>query len=287
MAKIEEQTIEEIVSEIQMSGFSIAKGVIPADKVVDVRDGAINASAEEFARVAEEKEKTRAQGHIIGAEGVDQAKGLINSTQVFAPYLTHKKILGVGEEIFGPFIKVIFTSVLINHPGTKRFYWHSDWPYNQTNASHVPAPYPDVIMGLASIWMLTDFNKETGGTLVVPGSHRMNNNPSDQGIKGVDRHATHKTEIQVNGNPGDVLLYDPRLWHAVAPNLSNEARVALVIRFAPWWFNIVPAMKGSAEHTKMVVDTGGKNYDVPPIKRNILENLAEDVKPLFSHWVVD
>jgi len=93
--------------------------------------------------------------------------------------------------------------------------------------------------------------------------------------------------MQICGNPGEVLVYDPRLWHAVAPNLSSEARVALVMRFSPWWFNITPAMKGSPEHTKMVVDTGGKNYDVPPIKRNVLEKLPDDIKPLFSHWVED
>ena len=286
-AKEEKQTIEDIVRDINMNGFSIAEGVIPEDKVAEVREGVINAGAEEFARVAEEREKSRAQGHIIGAEGVDQAKGLINHTQVFVPYLTHDKFLGVAEAIFGPHISLIWTSVLINNPGTKRFYWHADWPYNQTNASHIPAPYPDAIMGLASIWMLTPFNKETGGTLVVPGSHRMNNNPSAEGIKGIDRHAPYKTEMQVSGNPGDVLIYDPRLWHAVAPNVSSEARVALVMRLAPWWFNVTPAMKGSPEHTKMVVDTGGKNYDIPPIKRNVLEKLPEDIKPLFSHWVED
>ncbi len=285
--KEEKQTIEDISRDINMNGFCVSEGVIPEDKVAEVRDDIVNVSKEEFERVAKEAEKTRAQGHIIGAQGVEQAKGIINFTQVFAPYLTHEKFLGVAESIFGPFVKVIWTSVLINHPGTKRFYWHADWPYNQTNASHIPAPYPDVIMGLASIWMLTPFNEETGGTLVIPGSHRMNNNPSAEGIKGIDRHAPYKTEMQIKGNAGDVLLYDPRLWHAVAPNISNESRVALVIRLSPWWFNITPAMKGSQEHTSMVVDTGGKNYDIPPIKREAFNKLPDTVKPLFHHWIVD
>ena len=69
--KEESQTIEDIVRDINMNGFSIAEGVIPEDKVAEVREETVNAGADEFSRVAEEREKSRAQGHIIGAEDVD------------------------------------------------------------------------------------------------------------------------------------------------------------------------------------------------------------------------
>ena len=33
---------------------------------------------------------------------------------------------------------------------------------------HIPAPYPDAIMHLSTIWMLTPFGPETGGTYITP-----------------------------------------------------------------------------------------------------------------------
>ena len=48
---------------------------------------------------------------------------------------------------------------------------HSDWPYNQSNAGHVRQPYPAhpaPPMHITTLWMLTAFTEETGGTLTVP-----------------------------------------------------------------------------------------------------------------------
>jgi hypothetical protein len=35
----------------------------------------------------------------------------------------------------------------------------------------------------------------------------------------------------------------------------------------------------------MVVETGGKNYEMVPLKRQVYERLPADVQPLYRHWV--
>ena len=35
----------------------------------------------------------------------------------------------------------------------------------------------------------------------------------------------------------------------------------------------------------MVVETGGKNYEMEPLRRDVYDGLPEDVKPLFRHFV--
>ena len=35
----------------------------------------------------------------------------------------------------------------------------------------------------------------------------------------------------------------------------------------------------------MVVETGGKNYELPPVRKSVYESLPEDVKPLYRFWV--
>ena len=170
-------------------------------------------------------------------------------------------------------------------PGNARGYWHADWPYNRTNASHIPAPYPDAVLHLSTIWMMTPFSAENGGTLVVPGSHRWPTNPAAADMPEVDCEAAYPTERHVEGPAGSVLVYDSRLWHAVAANRSDGPRVALVVRYAPWWLNLNPTLIGRPEHQAMVVETGGKNYEMEPLDRSVFGRLPGQVQPLYRHWV--
>ena len=45
------------------------------------------------------------------------------------------------------------------------------------NSGAVRQPFPDVCMCLTMIWYMTDGNERTGGTWIVPGSHRDHRNP--------------------------------------------------------------------------------------------------------------
>jgi len=34
-----------------------------------------------------------------------------------------------------------------------------------------------------------------------------------------------------------------------------------------------------------VVETGGKNYEAVPLRKEVYESLPDDVKPLYRHWL--
>lgn len=275
--------VKEILGHLSLEGFCILKDVIPKDKITQVHDSVVDAVERERHKTAEKMDKIRAQGHRIGVDNVDNVRDLITHTQSFVPYISDERVIGTAEAMFGPYVKTSSTSGLVNNPGNSRGYWHSDWPFNQTVANHIPAPYPDAALHLSSIWMLSPFNEVTGGTLVVPGSHRMPDNPS--GDNGVDRDAPYPTEVNATGDPGSVLLFDSRLWHAVPPNRSDSPRVAIVIRFAPWWLNLEVEKEGSPEHDRIVVETNGKGVPTPLIPKQIYEDLPENIKPLYRYWV--
>ncbi len=278
-------SVSENLLKLQMNGFCILGGIIPEDKVGTIRESVVDAQARYDAESAAKVAEIRARGHRIGVKGVGNLKQVINETQCFAPYLADRRILDLSEAIFGPFVRISSTGCVINRPGNDRGYWHADWPYNQTNASHIRAPYPDTLIHLSTIWMLSEFTEANGGTFLLPGSHRMNNNPSAGGMPDFDPDSPYPTEIQAAGKAGSVLLYDSRLWHAVAPNCTDHPRVAMLIRYAPWWLNLNPAIIGRPEHTMMVVETEGKNYENPPVRREVYDRLPEDVKPLYRHCV--
>ena len=261
--------VEKILMHLKMDGFCVVEGVIPRDKVDAVR-GSVEAT------VAESGTKGR-------TTGVDANFGLISYDQSFAPYLADSRILAVTKALFGHNVRISFTTAIFNTPGNSRGVWHADWPFNQSNAGHIPAPYPDVVQHLTTIWMLSPFSTVTGGTLLVPGSHRSSNNPS--GDNGADATAPYPTEVQATGEAGDILMFDSRLWHATAPNMADSTRVGVAVRYAPWWLNLNILMPGSDERARMVDEPGLKQPQVPAVPADVFDRLPGNVKPLFRHWV--
>ena len=138
-------------------------------------------------------------------------------------------------------------------------------------------------MHITTIWMLSSFSAATGGTLVVSGSHRMPNNPT--GGFGIGELETYPTEVNAAGNAGDVLVMDSRLWHATAPNITTDPRVAVVVRYAPWWLDLSVLQPDSATRQRLLQATGKGENQVPLLPALVYATLPETVKPLFAHWV--
>ena len=152
----------------------------------------------------------------------------------------------------------------------ERFY-HSDWPHdlrNREKSGRIRQPFPDVVMGLTALWMLSPFTRENGATWVVPGSHRDTRNPQGKYEDDVIQFKPIEGEMQVTGRAGSVLVIDSRIWHTGATNLTDKPRVAVLVRYAPWWLN---------------VEFGGRNQALVPVE--VYEALTEDVKALYRHRV--
>ena len=272
-----------ILGDLATQGYAIIHDVIPATDTGRVRDSVASRLQAHYASAQKQADAVRAKGHRQGGAGIQALPGVICHDQSFAPYLGDTRLIDTVHSLFGDFARITNTNAIANHPGNDRGYWHADWPYNQTNASHIPTPYADALLKLSSLWVLTEFNETTGGTLVVPGSHREPSNPS--GGEGFDRESEHPDELQLCAPAGSVILFDSRLWHCVAVNRSNEPRYAMNIGYAPWWLNLEPQRVGSPDHTMMVVEPGGKPNQTPRIPESVYAALPDDIKPYFRHML--
>lgn len=74
-------------------------------------------------------------------------------------------------------------------------------------------------LSLNTLFAIDPFNAETGGTWVVPTSHRFAEIPSDTFIR--------EHQIQVTMKPGSVLIFDSMLWHKGGKNATSEVRRAI------------------------------------------------------------
>ena len=284
-------TVDEIVFRLKLHGWCVLEGVIPEDKVDGVRQS-IEAMAPHQGRSQTDEDYGTTPSDQSRRPSIDVSstsvaiRNLISVNQSFAPYLADGRILGAARALFGPYVRLRSGKGLVEYPGTKRGTLHADGPFNQGPKVRVFAPYQDAVMQLTSVWMLTPFSRENGGTILVPGSHRSETNATG----GLKVQTPYPGETQATGPAGSVVLFDSRLWHTNGTNNSDKPRVGMVMLYFPWWLNQEAAMPpGTEERARLIEETGLSDAELGGgtalVPEHVYRALPEDVKPLLRHWV--
>ena len=163
--------------------------------------------------------------------------------------------------------------------------WHTDWPHDLSaygsdnpneNVGCIRQPFPDITMCLVMIWYLTDVDENSGGTWVVPGSHKDKRNPRGPSDE-ITVSAPIPGDMQVTAKAGSVYIQDSRSWHASAMhNPSGQERVAVVNRWCPWWLSVDDYAPGSRY-----------NMVCRPISHTEYLALPTELQPLVRHLCPD
>jgi ectoine hydroxylase len=104
--------------------------------------------------------------------------------------------------------------------------WHRD---GGTSPSEMQEPHPRLLIKIA--YWLTDLSEPGRGAIrFVPGSHRLVGRPA-QAPDAADPYGA----IELRAKPGDAVLFEQRLWHAVGPNRSDMVRKSLFFGYGYRW----------------------------------------------------
>lgn len=104
--------------------------------------------------------------------------------------------------------------------------WHRD---GGTAASEMQEPHPLILMKIA--YWLTDLTEPGRGAIrFIPGSHRLTGRPA-QGEGEPDPYGA----IELRAKPGDAVIFEQRMWHAVGPNTSELTRKSLFYGYGYRW----------------------------------------------------
>jgi ectoine hydroxylase-related dioxygenase (phytanoyl-CoA dioxygenase family) len=137
-------------------------------------------------------------------------------------------VLEVVEACFGEDFKVIYTTGTVNQAGYRGVQWHSDGHLSQWGV------FADIMPRLVTLWMLSEWTADNGGTWVVPRSHLADTIP-EESFTPEQVGAPHPEAVHVVGPPGAVFFFDSRVWHSTAPNYTRSPRTAMTVRYAPSW----------------------------------------------------
>ena len=133
----------------------------------------------------------------------------------------HPAVTDLCERTFlpsSPNWQLNFTGIMHLEPGAEAQDLHRD-------GSIYPVRHPCPPMVIATMWALTPFTEENGGTRVVPGSHFWKH----------DRAPRADEVRSVEMPPGSVLLYTGGVWHGGGANRSASVRTGLAIQYSWSW----------------------------------------------------
>lgn len=211
--------------EFDRDGFLIIRGALSPDEVSFYRDALDRVYANAS---ADDRLGSDGSLHLLSAvTNCPEAAGLIDHPVTF-PYVW--SILGWNVHIYHSHVDV--------HPPLEarrpfRFEWHQDG--GRQNREIETNPRPRLSVKLA-YWLSDVSEPGRGNFKVVPGSHMTNwiDGPPRRDVEWPDPEGA----IEVTANPGDVVFFDRRLWHARSDNYSEYTRKAMFFGYTLRWIAI-------------------------------------------------
>lgn len=154
--------------------------------------------------------------------GVRRLANLANKGEIFREVYAHPQVLEVVEAVMGSDMRASMVNArdVPPHTGVRMpFHMDSDKGRVRDEKGYSAA---------TAIWMLDEFTVENGATAFVPGSHLFDKSPKHVLA---DLNASHPNEIIIEGQAGDVFVFNGHGWHAGRPNLTNSHRRGILVHY--------------------------------------------------------
>jgi ectoine hydroxylase-related dioxygenase (phytanoyl-CoA dioxygenase family) len=207
----------------------------------------------EITRLASLLEKIHAK-QLTLAGGSEEMARMGEANTVRAPLLyedsfTHvaanKALLALVERMLGGFFILMQQNGILIQPAKDdhtQAQFHRDLPYQ-----HFVSSRPIAINALLC---LDAFSEDNGGTIVIPGSHRMEEFPSDMTVRRLARSIAAKS--------GDFIVLDCMLYHRAGANRTGLPRRGV---------NHVYALPFIRQQITLPTALNGRHRDDPALRR--------------------
>ena len=172
----------------------------------------------------------REEGRAAGQENynaleanVRRLANLANKGDIFRTMFAHPQVLATVEAVMGPAMRLSMLNAREVPPqiaGVKQAF-HAD-------TDNSGKPDQQGFFSCTAVWMLDPFTPDNGATRIVPGTHLLNQVPRE-GM--ADPYADHPNQVTLQGNPGDVAIFNGHCWHAGGLNVTDEPRRAILAHY--------------------------------------------------------
>lgn len=189
--------------EILVNGFTVVPDVLPQSDLDEVRTHVDEVYAAQAAEIGGEDRLRQINDVLVG-------RCLLAYDDYFLGLATNPKVLKVVASVLGEYFTILQQNAVINAPTGKHFQtaWHRDLAYQHYTSSRP--------LAVSALYCVDEFSEVTGGTYVLPGSHKTELFPS--------REFVQKYEKSITAQAGSALVFDSMVYHRGGLNTSTGLR---------------------------------------------------------------
>ncbi len=226
---MQESELQTHLEAVKEDGFTILENVFEPERG--------DAMKKRIREIERDMLRPLAPGEVEEDSSFFRTAGLLRIDPMFWDVPMDPTVCQVVEGVLGPdFLLSTFSGLDIKPKSETVQPLHPD-------DALVPIPRPhQQAIGCTVMWVLTPFNAGTGGTRLLPGSHK---EPLDL-LWSQDAERLSQT-IQPEMEPGSVLVFDHATFHGASDNPSDDWRLGLQVSYhAGWvrpytnWFRSIP-----------------------------------------------
>jgi len=213
-------------------GYAVLENVIDEAEVATIRADVCRIAAHEADA-----------GTAWVSNGNQRVFALVNKGQRFIDLAMHSGVMNVVEELLT--VNVLLSSITAHVvlPGNVAQAIHTDQAY-------IWEPWPQSLV-INALWVLDEFNEQTGGTVIYPGTHTLGVGPS--------ANLAERESTIVNAAPGSVVMLDGRVWHGSGKNRTEDtSRISILAYYC------APFLRQQENHFRSIA---------PEVRRNLTPRL--------------
>jgi ectoine hydroxylase-related dioxygenase (phytanoyl-CoA dioxygenase family) len=203
------------------------------------------------------------ESQVLEVGGEDALASINDSSTVRAPLVydeaflhlvaANPKVIEHVERVMGSYFILMLQNGVINQP-VRNFVPNSYAFHRDVNYQHFVSSRP---LAISALFCIDDFNESTGGTVVLPGTHKQELCPSYDFIQ--------RNEVHISAEAGSVLLFDSMMYHRSGVNKSENIRRGVNNMY------VAPFIKQQISFPSML----GHNYTSDPFLLQFLGYTSE------------
>lgn len=195
--------IDAHVEELVIRGFTVIPDVVPAHELAELRKRLDMIYATQRAEPGGEFT-------LEDIQEENQVRAPLCYDEKFVDVARNERVIEIVQRCLGSYFLIQLQIGIINAPKTenRQSVWHRDLLYHDYVSTRP--------LAVSAMLCVDDFNTKTGGTMMVPHTHKVDRMPSAEYIA---KHA-----VAIDAKAGSFFIQDSMVFHQAGYNSSNSFR---------------------------------------------------------------
>jgi ectoine hydroxylase-related dioxygenase (phytanoyl-CoA dioxygenase family) len=198
--------VDDDLATLDRQGYLVLEGLLSADECAAVRAA--------VTPLLQHPGRNPFEGLVT-----QRVYSVLTKTRACDRLVDHPRVRALLDRILMPNHLLSQLQVINIRPGEDAQLLHHD-------DSIYPVPRPRPPLGAATIWAIDEFTGDNGATVLLPGSHRWDDER---------RPRDSDTAVTATMRPGSCLFFVGTLWHGGGANRTAADRLAVTAQYCEPW----------------------------------------------------